>query len=113
MRTKNIYLGFISFFAIANFISCGENATSQTAGKPVEIAEVNGKELYSKNCKICHGADGARGMSGASNLAISELSREGRIQIITNGKGAMAAYKDQLSEQEIIAIADYLDQLKK
>ena len=33
----------------------------------------HGEELYSKNCKICHGAEGDLGLGGASNLKTSTL----------------------------------------
>lgn len=73
----------------------------------------HGKEVYSKYCVSCHGADGALGVSGAKNLQLTQLSTAESIDIITNGKNAMAPYKKVLSEADIKAVAAYTATLKK
>ncbi len=76
-------------------------------------AKLHGQEVYSKYCVSCHGQDGALGLSGAKNLQISALSEQESINIITNGKNAMAPYKKVLSEADIQAVAAYVRTLKK
>ncbi|MEM9886436.1 MAG: cytochrome c [Bacteroidota bacterium] len=73
---------------------------------------VDGRTIYKKNCVICHGAKGDMGAGGAYNLAVSKLSLEERIHVVTNGRKAMAAYKKVLSEEEIAAVAAYTQSLK-
>jgi mono/diheme cytochrome c family protein len=110
MKIKIFFVLIAASISIAFFtIACGETASSQTT----ESNEIDALTLYNKNCNLCHGKDGQKGMSGAANLAISVMSRDAKIEIITNGKGKMSAYGEKLNTQEIAAIADYLDQLKK
>ncbi|MEH0153980.1 cytochrome c [Limibacter armeniacum] len=72
-----------------------------------------GKAVYEVKCVVCHGEDGARGAGGAKDLTVSEMSQEEAHDIILNGKGLMASYKDQLSEEEIQAVSTYVMTLKK
>ena len=73
---------------------------------------VLGQDVYTKLCQNCHGADGKLMLSGAKDLSISALTKEEQILIITKGKNAMAAYESQLSQQQIEAVADYIETLK-
>jgi mono/diheme cytochrome c family protein len=77
--------------------------------------------LYHNYCSVCHG-DKGDGRSRASNAlspppydftsakARAEQSRERIVAFITNGKPgtAMVAWKTQLNEREIAALADYV-----
>lgn len=72
----------------------------------------HGEELYSKNCTICHGAEGDLGLGGASNLKISTLTDTEIVNVISNGRGNMAAYK-QLNDQDLEALKNYLITLRK
>lgn len=72
---------------------------------------VDGKELYNSYCVQCHGEKGNAGLSGAADLSSSYLTREQKLVIIMNGKNAMPAYKDQLSQEQIEAVSTYIDQL--
>ena len=69
-------------------------------------------ELYKKHCRLCHGMDGKKMLKGAKDLSISEVSLEGRIFIISNGNGAMKAYKNKMSEEEIAALTSYIEVLR-
>ena len=71
-----------------------------------------GKEIYLAECKKCHGKDGKKGLFKSPDLTQSKLNLEERIAWIKKGKGVMPAYKDQLSESDIEAVAAYLDELK-
>jgi uncharacterized membrane protein SirB2 len=71
----------------------------------------HGEQLYSKNCKICHGAEGDMGLGGASNLKNSTLTDTEIVNVISNGRGNMAAYK-QLNDQELEALKNYLITLR-
>jgi mono/diheme cytochrome c family protein len=115
MIQKKYFSTTVAFTFVAIFIiACSSVSTkAEVEINTSEIEPKDGKDLYKKNCNLCHGSDGARGMSGAANLATSVMSREAKIEIITNGKGAMSAYGEKLTTIEIASIADYLDQLKK
>lgn len=72
----------------------------------------DGKALYTKNCKLCHGSDGKKGTSGAKDLTVSAMSDAEKKQIIANGKGSMAAFSKLMSEQEIDMVVAYINTLK-
>lgn len=89
---------------------------SQGGGSSIQPAV-----LYHNYCSVCHG-DKGDGRSRASNSlspppydftsakARSEQSRDRIIAFVSNGKPgtAMVAWKTQLSEREIAALADYV-----
>jgi len=96
-------------------------ATSFTAGAAERLPRGNAAKpdvLYHNYCSVCHG-DRGDGNSRAKNSLVPppkdftrapELTRDTMITIITHGKPgtAMSAWKTQLSEKEIIALADYI-----
>jgi mono/diheme cytochrome c family protein len=73
----------------------------------------NGEQIYKAACVTCHGPDGKLGLVGAKDLTLSPLSHAEKADLITNGKGNMTPFKGQLSEQEIEAVATYVDSMKK
>ncbi|WP_066508346.1 cytochrome c [Rufibacter sp. DG15C] len=89
----------------------------QTAANPI-LSQLEGthlqntKAIYTQLCATCHGEDGQKGMSGASNLQQSTLSVEDRKAVIANGRGLMPGFGSQLSEQEQEALAQYTTMLK-
>ena len=69
---------------------------------------ISGIEIYKTRCVTCHGMDGAMGNNGAKNLIVSEMPINERIKIIRNGKGGvMPAFKTLLTQEEILAVAQY------
>ncbi|ADR22658.1 hypothetical protein MATR_34960 [Marivirga tractuosa] len=80
-------------------------------GETAELLK-NGKEIYLAECKKCHGADGKKGLFKAPDLTESQLNLAESVAWIKKGKGVMPAYEEELSENEIEAVALYLDELK-
>jgi cytochrome c553 len=78
-----------------------------------DTALKNGEAIYNVACVACHGKDGKLGVGGAKDLTASILSHEEKVEMITNGKGLMTPFKGQLSEQEIEAVASYVDSMKQ
>lgn len=72
-----------------------------------------GEAIYLKKCARCHGADGAKGRSGAANLQLSKMEDEMISQIIQNGRKPMPAYKSKLTEDEINDVVAYVKSLRK
>lgn len=99
---------FLILLAIFFTPSCSEGEEEKDNTKTLD-----GKELYEQSCSTCHGPKGKKGVSGAKDLSRSELSLEERMRIIREGKGAMIPFEGQLSEEEIRAIAKYLEELRK
>lgn len=84
----------------------GSSTTQKPGTKP------DGKALYTKNCKLCHGDDGKKGTSGAKDLTVSAMSDAEKKEIISKGKGSMAAFSKLMSEQEIDMVVAYINTLK-
>lgn len=72
-------------------------------------AVYEGKLGNYKACVVCHGKKGDLGAENATNLRLSELEVEHRMMIIRNGSTLMPAYGMQLQDQDIKAVATYLD----
>ena len=73
---------------------------------------VHGKAIYINNCMRCHGEDGKAGINGATDLTGSLCENRGLIGIIKHGRNLMPAYKEQLTEQEILAVAEYVKSIR-
>ncbi len=89
----------------------GETATGQTeTGGAAEGDPAAGEEVYAANgCGSCHILEAA-GSSGTvgPNLDESQPDRELIVDRVTNGSGAMPAFGDQLSEQQIQDVAAFV-----
>lgn len=77
------------------------------------LPPVAGDVLYKKNCKVCHGSDGARGFMGAKNLKLSNMETSAIIQQIREGKSPMPSFKKKFSEDELAVLADYVKSLRQ
>jgi mono/diheme cytochrome c family protein len=77
-----------------------------------EIAATDGKTIFSQaGCGSCHtlAAAGSTGTIGP-NLDDANPSKELAIERVTNGAGAMPAFADRLSEEQIDAVAEFVSQ---
>ena len=110
------------FLAAGLIIACGQTETTSNTGSTIAKAKktasktppkIVGKKIYKQYCITCHGLYGDMGASGAANLTESKLSLDERIQVITNGRNTMAAFKSLLNEDKIKAVAKYTQELKK
>ena len=72
----------------------------------------DGKVLFTKNCAVCHGADGRLGLNGAHDLSKSNLNTTGRVYMVTQGLGKMPAFKDKLTTAQIQHVVAYSLTLK-
>ena len=89
-----------AIFSIMLIVACQNNSSGDST--------LNGLDIYKMRCVTCHGMDGAMGNNGAKNLIVSEMPLNDRIKIIRNGKGGvMPAFKNLLTQEEIMAVARY------
>jgi len=65
-----------------------------------------GREIYLENCARCHGTEG-EGIDGPK-LVGKELRFERVIRIVTQGRDEMPSWADDLTEEEIRRVADYV-----
>lgn len=94
-------------------LSTSETTHQQIVASMNETALANAEKIFVQQCATCHGEDGAKGISGATNLTESQLSLNDRKEVIANGRGLMPAFGEQLSEQELDELAAYTMTLKK
>ncbi len=98
-------------------VAADQVAKDQTPESAAESAAESavGESLFTANCAACH-ANGGNIIRRGKNLKQKTLLRNGYGEVdaiahlITQGKGAMPAYADRLSEGEIEAIAQYVQQ---
>lgn len=91
------------------WIGCGED-TAEEEDRATAIAALTGdtaagQTTYTQVCTVCHGPDGT-GTASGNSLVESSYSKADTIDIILNGKGAMASYA-ALSDQEIANVTAY------
>jgi len=88
--------------------SCSSNEGTSTD----ESIEVSGGQLYQENCVICHGADGKAGISGATDLSLSDLSEDSIKYYILQGKKSMPPFSF-LFEKDNEALNDVVTHVKE
>lgn len=85
--------------------SCG-NVSSQSSENEL------GKQTYQAYCVACHGVDGKLKLNDSPDLTFSKMTLEERIENVKNGGSMMPAFAEVISEEEIQAVAAYLEELK-
>lgn len=102
------------FFSAFVFYSCQSTQESESTQNKITTTSsevvVNAKSLYAMYCEACHGADGKAGVGDAKDLALSTLTDEGIVKMISQGSEnkKMMAYGNLLSDKEIDALAKYV-----
>jgi len=89
----------------------GEKVVITKMTKTGEVAVVNGAAIYKANCAECHGEKGEGTRKGISLIEGHALhhSEAEHIKQVTDGEGAkMPAYKDNLSQTEILEVVRYV-----
>jgi mono/diheme cytochrome c family protein len=79
----------------------------------VSASTTDSKEIYSTYCSRCHGDDGKLGAMGAADLSITTLDNSSIAEIVRKGKGAMAGFEGQLSNEQISLVSSYVETLRK
>jgi mono/diheme cytochrome c family protein len=86
------------------------DAGSGGAGGAGADGQVDGAAVFSDNCAGCHGADGG-GISGPplnDGLVVANFPDiQDQVDVVTDGRGPMPSFGDQLSAEEIQAVVEY------
>lgn len=91
---------------LATLLSCG-------AAQSEDSVATEGKQLYKTYCVACHGSNGKLKLNAASDLSLSQMTLEERIKNISEGGSMMPAFAEVISEEQIAAVAVYLEELKE
>ena len=78
----------------------------------VTNADQPGKEIYENLCVECHGTDGKKGLYKSPDLTESVLSGAETTARILYGKGIMRGYKNELSDQQVQQVIEYISTLR-
>ena len=102
---KNLIKGVLILVVVLGAVACGDDPrTTDIVGLNRDAAA--GKTTYDANCAVCHGADGSG--TGANPNIKSESDDAKIVDIIITGDGAMPAFGDKLSDQEIADTMGYV-----
>lgn len=82
-------------------------AQAQQPEAQQEQAQMSGQQIYQQQCAVCHGqnGEGVVGPAFAGNEGLQDI--EYVISQILYGGGAMPAFAEQLTPQQIAAVASY------
>ncbi len=96
----------------------GKDDGDKAPKKPESTPKIDGKPLFEKKCKSCHGIDGKGDTTigkkvDIPSLAKTSMSKSKIVSVIEKGvpDTKMKAYKDKLSKEEIDAVAAYVKKL--
>jgi cytochrome c6 len=104
-------IAIILFTPLLLLLACSNETTADNDAQ--RKGKGRGDQLFNMHCTLCHGKDGKLGLNGAKDLTTSALTKEQMIAQVTNGKGAMMAYKNVLSAAEIEAVVAHVRSLRQ
>lgn len=95
-------------------VACGSNTSTQGPPKAgtSEKSKQSATRIYAAKCQPCHGQDGNACIVSPIALKKTQLTKEQIKMQITQGKGAMPGFSNQLSPDEIELVTQYVIQLK-
>lgn len=106
-KKKNKVLATLSFFLIVVSFTLAYKSKAAKAGD--KIVAVDGKQIFEEKCTLCHGSDGKLGLNGAKDLTVSQMGHNDIISLIATGKNSMPAFNTTLSQEQIEAVAAYVE----
>jgi cytochrome c6 len=97
---------------VASVAGTGEAPSGGTAAGGGAGGGTDGKSIFAENgCGSCHTlADAGTSGTIGPNLDQSKPSVELAIDRVTNGKGQMPSFKEDLTEEQIRAVAEYVSE---
>jgi mono/diheme cytochrome c family protein len=110
VKTRACIAAFAAALVLA---ACGGDSEGESTPAPAAptAGGTDGAQLFTENCANCHTL-AAAGASGKVGPDLDQL-RPGPDLVkaqTENGGGAMPAFKDKLSPEQIQAIADYVSE---
>jgi mono/diheme cytochrome c family protein len=95
--------------AVAAYVAMVAGTDATVAGPTEAAGGGDGRSIFTSSCSSCHvlAAAGASGTVGP-NLDETRPSLELAIDRVTHGQGAMPAFGDSLSEEQIRAVAEFV-----
>ncbi len=97
--------------AVAAYVAAKAGAGGPASGGQASGGGASGREIFTTNCGSCHtlGAAGTSGQVGP-NLDEAKPSLAKAKKQVENGGGGMPAFKGQLTDAQIAAVAKYVSE---
>ncbi|MCC7302609.1 MAG: cytochrome c [Bacteroidia bacterium] len=111
-KKKKKLLAAISLLLIIGAYGMAEMGKAKRE-KGKDTASSNGVEVYKAKCSVCHGDDGKAMLMNSPDLSLSPMDFNQARVIIMEGKGTMPAFMDQMTHEQVDAVAKYVQTLKK
>lgn len=116
MRKYMLVWGIVAIAALLIAVTaCGSNAKPPETETPAPggdtgapSATVDADAIVKQNCISCHGGNLEGGVGPGLQAVGGKYDRNQIHDIIANGQGAMPPFQNQLSADEISAVADWL-----
>jgi cytochrome c551 len=106
----------LTILLVFSLTACGKgNTTTPTAipetGAATDsggVSTADAVSIYKQNCMSCHGNN----MEGAIGPNLQKVggkyNKDQFVTILTNGRGAMPSFKNKLTSNEIVSLAEWL-----
>lgn len=91
--------------------ACGASAAQISAVSALTGDASAGQALYVSNCQSCHGANGRTGSANRNIVQAATSNTNGAIGTILLGDGAMPAFDNTLTDQQIADVVAYVKAL--
>ena len=109
-RSTNIALAAALIAGLFSISGFAQDPTDEVAARIDGKFGGNIKKLFATKCSWCHQAYGMKQADGPK-LAGTDRTLEQVMKQIKNGKSPMPAFKSQLKEEEVQALAEYIKAL--
>ena len=105
-RFVNIVEVVVCIVAIGFFVALFASGPDEESGA---AKTAPGASIFSASCAVCHGSQGEGGVGPV--LAGQVLTRfpdaADQIAVVTNGRGGMPAFRNDLTDEEIAQVVEY------
>lgn len=107
-KKSNKIMAALSLLMITASYGLGEvGKKHREKGTVIAADKLDGKEIYEAKCALCHGNDGKAGLSGASDLSVTQMTTDSIKLIIQNGRRTMV--KVDITDEQATAVAAYVE----
>ena len=109
-RISFVVEGLVAVAVAITVVLLFANQPEQPPTAPDAASGVDGATVFGEQCAACHGGDGSGGigprLAGGRVVTVYPDPAD-QIAVVTNGRGGMPAFGEQLSPDEIAAVVDY------
>jgi mono/diheme cytochrome c family protein len=121
MASKRIrYSTSLTFILMLFSMILNSGATPVLAETAADATSATPKEIFSQNCAMCHGPDGAgtplgkrMGVADLRSAVVQKQTDPALAQVVSSGRNNMPPFKAKLSDDQIAAVIKHIRQLKK